>query len=139
MSTDTAEGSLSPLSLAFAEALYADYLKDPNSVPPDWREYFAGVKHDANFTKTPRLGPSFRPATLFNPPTNGHAKTNGNGHAYANDVSDVAVRQDQVDALLRAYRVRGHMIAKVDPLGLPRPLQAELDPEFYGLTGDDLE
>ena len=30
---------------------------------------------------------------------------------------EVAVRQDQVDALIRAYRVRGHMIAKVDPLG----------------------
>ena len=31
------------------------------------------------------------------------------------------------------------MIAKIDPLGLPRPLQAELDPEFHGLRGDDLD
>ena len=58
---------------------------------------------------------------------------------WGNGVSEVAVRQDRVDALIRAYRVRGHMIAKIDPLGLPRPLQAELDPEFHGLTGDDLD
>ena len=105
---------------------------------------------------TPKLGPDFRPASVFNPPaSNGAAKAtaHGNGHAAAtasrtatptaraalSGVSDAAVRQDRVDALVRAYRVRGHMIAKIDPLGLPRPTQAELDPEFYELTGYDLD
>src|SRR5262245_19497094 len=96
MSTDVAEGSFIPLSLPFAEALYADYLKDPNSVPADWRELFSKIG-PGEFAKEPRLGPSFRPASLFNPPApgangangaNGHAaaalaKTNGNGHAQA--------------------------------------------------------
>ncbi|HEY8945894.1 MAG TPA: thiamine pyrophosphate-dependent enzyme, partial [Polyangiaceae bacterium] len=133
------------LSLGFLEALYADYLRDPQSVPEDYRNYFAGIDHDARFARTPKLGPSFRPASLFNPATNG---TNGHAPSYpaqparaasANGVLDMAVRQDRVDALVRAYRVRGHMIAKIDPLGLPRPDQAELDPEFYQLTGDDLD
>ncbi len=44
-----------------------------------------------------------------------------------------------MDALVRAYRVRGHMMAKIDPLGLPRPSQPELDPEYYGLSGGDLD
>ena len=52
--------------------------------------------------------------------------------------SDMAVRQDRVDQLVRAFRVRGHMIAKVDPLGLPRPHYEELDPEYYGLGQADL-
>jgi 2-oxoglutarate dehydrogenase E1 component len=52
--------------------------------------------------------------------------------------SEMAVRQDRVDQLVRAFRVRGHMIAKVDPLGLPRPHYEELDPEYYGLTPNDL-
>jgi 2-oxoglutarate dehydrogenase E1 component len=52
--------------------------------------------------------------------------------------SDMAVRQDRVDQLVRAFRVRGHMISKVDPLGLPRPHYEELDPEYYGLDQADL-
>src|SRR5690606_3730704 len=56
----------------------------------------------------------------------------------AQTASDMAVRQDRVDQLVRAFRVRGHMIAKVDPLGLPRPHYEELDPEYYGLGPADL-
>ena len=53
-------------------------------------------------------------------------------------VRDMAAMQDRVDQLVRAFRVRGHMIAKVDPLGLPRPHYEELDPEYYGLSASDL-
>jgi 2-oxoglutarate dehydrogenase E1 component len=153
MENDLHEGSPNTLSLAFVEGLYADYLKDPSLVAEDWQEYFAELAPDANFTRAPKLGPSFLTPSLFNPvpsgngggygqPLNGKSNGHGNGHAapgWGNGVSEVAVRQDRVDALIRAYRVRGHMIAKIDPLGLPRPLQAELDPEFHGLTGDDLD
>src|SRR4051794_32005317 len=143
MQNDLSEGSVNTLSLAFAEGLYADYLKDPNLVPPDWQEYFAGLAPDADFTRAPKLGPSFRAASLFNAPVasnghapalngNGHGPSNGTGNGYTgpggwnNGVSDLAVRQDRVDALIRAYRVPGHMIAKIDPLGLPRLPQEEL-------------
>src|ERR1041385_4184875 len=47
----------------------------------------------------------------------------------AADTLDIAIRQDRVDQLVRAYRVRGHMIAKIDPLGMPRPPMPELDPK----------
>src|SRR3954469_25296135 len=114
MQNDLSEGSVNTLSLAFAEGLYADYLKVPNLVPPDWRQYFAELTPDADFSRAPKLGPSFRAGSLFNAPeaTNGHAqpavngKSNGSGHVapgWANGVSDVAVRQDRVDALIRAY------------------------------------
>ncbi|HYJ11139.1 MAG TPA: thiamine pyrophosphate-dependent enzyme, partial [Polyangiaceae bacterium] len=155
MTIETIEGSPSTLSLLFAEGLYTDYLRDPSSVPADWRAYFDSLGQAGDFARAPKLGPAFRPASVFNPPVNGAAaKMNGNGNgqaaralsgngngngALAPGVSDAAVRQDRVDALVRAYRVRGHMIAKIDPLGLPRPNQAELDPEFYELTGHDLE
>jgi 2-oxoglutarate dehydrogenase E1 component len=59
--------------------------------------------------------------------------------ATAPGASDMAVRQDRVDQLVRAFRVRGHMIAKVDPLGLPRPHYEELDPEYYGLGPSDMQ
>lgn len=53
--------------------------------------------------------------------------------------SESAVRQDRVDQLVRAFRVRGHMIARIDPLGLPRPHHRELDPAYYGLLEADLD
>ncbi len=62
------------------------------------------------------------------------------GSVRPNGVSmDHAVRQDRVDQLIRAYRVRGHMIAKIDPLDMPRPEHRELDPEYYKLTDADLD
>jgi 2-oxoglutarate dehydrogenase E1 component len=152
MTTETTEGSPSTLSLLFAEGLYTEYLREPSSVTPEWRAYFDSLGADGAFAQTPKLGPAFQPRSVFNPVvTNGAAASNGNAHAalgnghvngngaLALGVSDAAVRQDAVDALVRAYRVRGHMIAKIDPLGLPRPNQAELDPEFYELTSNDLD
>jgi 2-oxoglutarate dehydrogenase E1 component len=41
--------------------------------------------------------------------------------------------------LIRLYRVRGHRIAKVDPLGLPQPIPSELQPEFFGFTEADMD
>jgi 2-oxoglutarate dehydrogenase E1 component len=51
----------------------------------------------------------------------------------------VAFLQDRVDQLVRAYRVRGHLMAEIDPLGRPRPGLPELDPHFYHLTESDLD
>ena len=49
-------------------------------------------------------------------------------------------KQSQVDALIHMYRVRGHLIADVDPLGLKEvQMHSELDPATYGLTIWDLE
>ncbi len=52
---------------------------------------------------------------------------------------EVALLQDRVDQLVRAYRVRGHLVAAVDPLGLPRPELPELDPRSYGFTEADMD
>jgi 2-oxoglutarate dehydrogenase E1 component len=153
MTIETTEGSPSTLSLLFAEGLYADYLRDPSAVPADWRAYFDSLGEGGAFARSPKLGPAFKANSVFNPQasngaaakSNGKAQNgaangaNGHGLALTNGVSDAAVRQDRVDALVRAYRVRGHMIAKIDPLGLPRPTQAELDPEHYELSGYDLD
>jgi 2-oxoglutarate dehydrogenase E1 component len=125
--TDPVPGTL---NLPFAEALYFQYLRDPGSVPADWRTYFENVGNGLG----PRLrpGPSFRPASVFNPPAAGAPRADL-------ERASASVRQDKVDQLIRAYRVRGHMIAAIDPLGMPRPGQPELDPAYYGLDGDDLD
>jgi len=51
----------------------------------------------------------------------------------------VAFLQDRVDQLVRAFRVRGHLMSVIDPLGRPRPGLPELDPAFYHLTEEDMD
>ncbi|MDQ3813945.1 MAG: 2-oxoglutarate dehydrogenase E1 component, partial [Armatimonadota bacterium] len=109
----------------------------PSSVPPEWRQYFdalhPGAPQQGNGANGHfQLGPSFHPASLFNPPPEPHA----NGAAADATVSKL---QERVDMIIRAHRVRGHRIAHIDPLGLPRDYPPELDPEFYGFTPADMD
>ena len=132
----TTSTSPNSLSLAFIEGLYADFLQDPDSVEPEWRDYFERQAAAGNGTADWKPGPSFRSASLFNP----RGGRGGNGKsATATAVSQAAALQDRVDQLIRDYRVRGHMAAETNPLGLPRPRQPELDLDFYGLTEADLD
>src|SRR5947207_6594755 len=116
-----------PNNLAFVESLYEDYLRDASSVPQDWRNYFSSL---GNGEPVPaHFHPSFEPASIFNPragqPPDGRTPT--------------AALHDRVYMLIRLYRVRGHRIAKVDPLGLPQPIPPELQPEFFGFTEADMD
>ncbi|NRA32978.1 MAG: 2-oxoglutarate dehydrogenase E1 component [Polyangiaceae bacterium] len=63
----------------------------------------------------------------------------GSLRPFSPESMDIAIRQDRVDQLVRAYRVRGHLAAKIDPLEMPRADVPELDPAFYRLHNDDLD
>ncbi len=52
---------------------------------------------------------------------------------------DTGTRQDRVDQLIRAYRVRGHLLADLDPLGKPAEIYPELNPAYYGFWQGDLD
>src|SRR5689334_13562093 len=123
--------AMDSVSLEFVEALYADFLRDPESVPPDWQNYFRSLADGNGSSPRPILGPSFKPWSIFNPPAAG-----GNG-AVTEEVA-TALLQERVDQLIRNYRVRGHMAAQIDPLGIPRPTPPELNPEFYDLAEADM-
>ncbi len=117
--------SPNPESLVFVEGLYEDFLRDPTSVAAEWKTYFESLPVDGLALRK-RIGPSFERTSLFNPPG---SATNGAKSA----VSDSAELQDKVDQLMRAYRVRGHAAAKIDPLELAREPQPELEIGFYGI------
>jgi 2-oxoglutarate dehydrogenase E1 component len=125
----------SSLNLGFLEELYSAYLQDPNSFTADWQNYFAELANGNAGAPPPRLGPSFRPTSVFHPVP---LKRGGNGSRAEQKSIEAAIRQDRVDQLVRSFRVRGHMLAQIDPLGLPRPPQPELTPEFHGFTEADL-
>ena len=128
---ETLPGSL---NVGFVEGLYADYVRDPSSVSADWRRYFQKLSGANGSATGAQLGPSFRPASVFHPPVRDAI----DGRESVRDV-EMALLQDRVDQLVRAYRVRGHLAANIDPLGMPRAHLPELDAEFYGFSEADLD
>jgi len=138
----------------FIAELYGRYLENPTSVDPSWAEFFSGLHDDAGSIKGELRGASWAPRTLgvreAQAVDGGHAATDdmptdGNGQLGTRAASAEEIRRAQLDALraimlIRAYRVRGHLIAKLDPLGLEkREYHPELDYKSYGFTDDDLD
>jgi 2-oxoglutarate dehydrogenase E1 component len=139
-------------NLAFVEELYAQYQQDAAAVPAEWRQYFAaldgappgasnGNGHSASTAL--RLAPSFRPASLF---YNREVQPSLIEDERASTLTlpekpekGTRAMQYRVDQLIRNYRVRGHMIANLDPLGQPRPQPPELEPAHYDIGPEDME
>src|SRR5690242_19558202 len=121
-------------NLAFVEGLYEDFLREPASVPADWQQFFSQIAEQEFRFPKPRFGPSFPSFSIFNPPVRERVEV----HEHALE-PEIAAMQDRVYLLTRLYRVRGHRIAQVDPLGLPRPIPPELTPEFFGFTEADMD
>lgn len=117
---------INPDNLLFVEEVYQQWARDPNSVTQDWKDYFAAQEMASNGVY--RSTPNFRPASLF---AAGGGRTDAGGRE-----ADI-YKQERVDQLIRAYRVRGHRIAKLDPLGQRTESFSELELGHYGLSDSD--
>src|SRR5436190_9004743 len=144
---------------AYIEDLYSRYEADPNSVDAAWREFFASLKdQSADVTRSAR-GASWKKPPLVErnellSALDGQwadaekklgdsvrAKAQGAGvELTAADVQQAT--RDSIHALMliRAYRIRGHFHANLDPLGLEGSKDdEELDPRSYGFGDADLD
>ena len=127
-------------NLDFIEIIYADYERDPDSVPPDWQRYFQSLDSVAGpgSNGSTQLGPTFETASIFNPSGVSVAPINSDGQAALTIAAKE--RQEAVTQLIRNYRVRGHLLAQLDPLGRDRKYDIpELDPLFYGFREADMD
>src|SRR2546423_4566570 len=143
---------------AYIEDLHAKYESDPNSVDAEWRDFFGSLKDGADAAKSAR-GASWKKPPLIErnellSALDGEwgdtekklgdkvrAQAQGAGVELTAAVVQQATR-DSIHALMliRAYRIRGHLHAKLDPLGLePRTDDEELDPRSYGFGDADLD
>ncbi|GAA0705367.1 2-oxoglutarate dehydrogenase E1 component [Dokdonella soli] len=140
----------SPISggnAAFVEDLYETWLADPNAVAPQWRSYFDTLK-GREAGDVPHSAAIARIEAA--------QKLNGRGPAplAATGAEAPSQKQAGVLKLVTAYRSRGHLAAKLDPLDmehafpssdlkaiglLPRPSAPDLDPQFHGLGNADLD
>lgn len=108
---------------AYIESLYQDFRKDPNSVDPDWVKFFEGF--------------DFAVSNV-----NGKAATTS---PVAGGSTSLPVNDDQlakelgVYRLIQAYRKKGHLIAKTNPIRERKDRKANLDLASFGLGDADLK
>jgi 2-oxoglutarate dehydrogenase E1 component len=146
---------------AYIEDLYARFEKDPSAVDAEWQAFFQSLKDDKASVEKSAQGASWKQPN-WPPRANGDlvAALDGNwqdteraigdkikakAQVAGVEVSTAGVQQatrDSIHALMliRAYRMRGHFHAKLDPLGIQQePPEEELDPKSYGFTETDLD
>jgi 2-oxoglutarate dehydrogenase E1 component len=128
-------------NVEFINELYADYLSDPKSIPESWKLFFEGLGDDRKLIYENLKGPSWSPEkknikNLDNEKQNQEQQT-------LNSLDTQDIKQATKDSvrsimLIRAYRIRGHLIADLDPLSLQEEKEhPELKPETYGFTKND--
>src|SRR5688572_6503655 len=146
---------------AYLEGLYARYQDDPDSLDPDWRAFFGALKDPREQVIAEARGPRWR-RDDWPVQANGElvAALDGDWMPVELEVGDkiragaqqrgveitegqvFRATRDSVRALMmiRAYRMRGHLQADLDPLGLaPRRDHEELHPASYGFTEADYD
>ena len=145
---------------AFIEDLYARYVDDPTSVDDSWRSFFQGLADAPEQITKSAEGASWKRPD-WPQRANGElvsaldgdwgtvekhvedklkAKAQSAGTAPDQAEIEQAAR-DSVRAIMmiRAYRMRGHLHADLDPLGIAKKKEAydELSPASYGFTPED--
>ena len=146
---------------AFIEQLHARYQEDPASVGPEWREFFAGFSDDREQVIAEARGASWRrddwpiqvngelvsaldgnwgPAEAqLREKIDSRARTTGAA------LSQERLREATLDSIralmmIRAYRIRGHLDADLDPLALEeKTYHPELQPVTYGFGEADMD
>jgi len=126
----------------FINEFYADYIADPNSLPHSWRKFFDGLSDDEKLIYEDLKGPSWSPAKKIKKLKYSLEVNNANNKKSEslNSKSAKQASKDSVRAimLIRAYRIRGHLIANLDPLSIQKKEEhPELKPENYGFQKND--
>ncbi|MFM8711438.1 MAG: 2-oxoglutarate dehydrogenase E1 subunit family protein, partial [Sphingomonadales bacterium] len=105
---------------AFIENLYRDFVKDPASVDPDLRKFFEGFDF------------AFRHGAITTPATTASASSLG-------AAADIDWQKEfSVHQLIMAYRHKGHLVAKTNPIRTRKDRGARLELSHFGLSEQDL-
>ncbi|MFW2543401.1 2-oxoglutarate dehydrogenase E1 component [Primorskyibacter sp. 2E107] len=150
----------------YLEQMYARYASDPNAVDASWQAFFAQLGDDGMDVKKEAAGPSWARADWPPVPDDdltgaltgewpmpmvpAEAKGAGKKIKEAAEAKGVAVSDDAIQRavldsiralmIIRAYRIRGHLAADLDPLGMrDNTSHPELDPKSYGFTDGDMD
>ena len=117
----------------YVESLFEQYLADPASVEPHWRGYFAALPRPTGPEASHR---AIQSAIALR----ARAARDAGAVVAAAGVDEESARQGAVSRLVQIYANRGHLIAKLDPLGLARRERPRiLELAYFGLDESDLD
>ena len=143
---------------AFVEDLYGRFQEDPQSVDAEWRTFFSTLGDAADDVLKERQGASWKRAdwpvqangemvsaldSNWGMPDEGALRTKVQSRLPA--ASEEEIRASTLDSvraimMIRAYRIRGHLDADLDPLALRKESHhPELQPESYGFGPEDMD
>ncbi|MGL4234600.1 2-oxoglutarate dehydrogenase E1 component [Tabrizicola sp.] len=160
----TASSFLDGANADYVDQLAARHAADPNSVDPQWAEFFRALGDSELDARRAASGPSWargdwppQPVDDLTAALTGEwaaspakeAKAAGDKIVAKAAEAGVSLTQDQIQRavldsiralmIIRAYRIRGHLAADLDPLGIaPKGTHPELDPASYGFTEADM-
>ena len=140
---------------AFIEQMYEKYLHNPLSVPTDWQTFFSGISDQPTNEMKDASWSEYRDiksnngdlvsAIDGNWPDEVRSFENELKSSNAINIHEGTSKNATLDSIraimmIRAYRIRGHLKANLDPLGLIEKIEhAELQPETYGFKAEDME
>ena len=140
---------------AFIEQMYEKYLHNPLSVPTDWQTFFSGISDqstnemkDASWSEYKDIKSNngdLVSAIDGNWPNEVKSFENELKSSNAINIHEGTSKNATLDSIraimmIRAYRIRGHLKANLDPLGLiEKNEHTELQPETYGFKAEDME
>ena len=119
----------------YVEDLYERFLRDPQSVDASWRAFFAQLP--ASGRPEQAHGPIIAAIASRTQASAARPRATGAAGTTAGAASE---KQAAVSRLMQIYANRGHLIARIDPLGmLQRPRPKVLSAEYAGLTEADMD
>ena len=131
---------LSKSNSAFIEEMHMKFVNNDPGLPESWRKYFNEIGDETDVVIKEINGPSWSPAPkkILDKKDQKELKNN-------ESLSEIEIIRSNANSIkavsmIRSYRQRGHLIAKLDPLGLLKAdYLEELHPESYGFKKDDYQ
>ena len=138
---------LTGTNATFVAEMYQRWKQLPNSVDSDWGDWFSNLDQLSKGEleeKPPSWGkPKSKVIGANDPDASIKAVAKGiagNRDLLAGDVRSATLDSLRAIMLIRAYRIRGHLLANLDPLNLQdKEIHPELDPETYGFSAEDYD
>mgnify|MGYP001555991311 FL=1 len=148
---------LSKSNSSYIEQMYEKFCHDPNQLPDSWKQYFDALGEEKELINKESNGASWAPKKIksnVDIDLDSYEKFIPSNLSYSIEEkikkekpqsSPIELEQSTKDSvraimMIRAYRIRGHLQADLDPLGLIKKENCpELLPETYGFTENDLD
>ena len=133
-------GFLNKNNSAFIEQMYLQYINQDPNLPSSWKKYFEEIGEEIDIIVNEINGPSWSPKKDKISLKNLREKTKENIQLNELELVKSNANSIKAVAMIRSYRQRGHLIAKLDPLGMMKSEYLdELHPESYGFEKNDYD